>query len=241
MAAENFILDLSKYLFAGNLSDLTLTFGEKSWQIHKALACCHSTWFEKAVNSGFKESQSGVITLCDDPEFANAIDCMVSYFYKAGYNASQYDTSESLLHAQVATIADKYDCASLYKLATTSFAGTVYAVESNDWIAVATFIYDRTTTDSPAHQELRGLVVAAVAKRPSVLKSILQLEIESGLLCSTPDLATDLLLSRPYVSEMKDRAEYIFTCGKCQYAHVGSYMASRNSFLQGDACPHCGS
>jgi hypothetical protein len=166
---------------------------------------------------------------------------MVSYFYKAGYNASQYDTSESLLHAQVATIADKYDCASLYKLATTSFSGTVYAVESNDWIAVAAFIYDRTTTDSPAHQELRGLVVAAVAKRPSVLKSILQLEIESGLLRSTPDLATDLLLSRPYVSEMKDRAKYIFTCGKCQYAHVGSYMASRNSFLQGDACPHCGS
>ncbi|EDU44795.1 predicted protein [Pyrenophora tritici-repentis Pt-1C-BFP] len=212
MAAENFIRDLSKYLFAGNLSDLTLTFGEKSWQIHKALACCHSTWFEKAViiiiiifpfekavNSGFKESQSGVITLNDDPEFANAIDCIVSYFYNAGYNASQYDISESLLHAQVATMADKYDCASLYKLARTSFAGTVYAIESNDWIAVAAFIYNCTTTDSPAHQELRGLVVAAVAKRPSVLKSILQMEHESGLLRSTADLAIDLLLIRPYI------------------------------------------
>jgi hypothetical protein len=57
---------------------------------------------------------------------------MVTYFYKAGYNVSQYDTSESLLHAQVATIADKYDCASLYKLARISFADTVNAVESNN-------------------------------------------------------------------------------------------------------------
>jgi hypothetical protein len=33
-----------------------LTFGEKSWQIHKALACCHSIWFQKAVNIGFEAS-----------------------------------------------------------------------------------------------------------------------------------------------------------------------------------------
>ncbi|KAF2007552.1 hypothetical protein P154DRAFT_414539, partial [Amniculicola lignicola CBS 123094] len=199
IAAENFIHDLSGYLFAGNLSDLTLTFGEKSWQIHKALACCHSTWFQKAVTIGFEESESGVITLNDDPEFANAIDCMVSYFYKAGYNVSQYDTSESLLHAQVATIADKYDCASLYKLARTLFADTVNAVESDDWVAVAALIYDHTTTDLPAHKELRGLVVAAVANRPVVLKMILQLESTVGLLRSTADLATDLLLSGPYM------------------------------------------
>lgn len=43
---------------AGNLSDLTLKFGEKSWQIHKALACCHSKWFQKAVTIGFKVSNS---------------------------------------------------------------------------------------------------------------------------------------------------------------------------------------
>ncbi|KAI2481063.1 hypothetical protein Ptr902_08089 [Pyrenophora tritici-repentis] len=209
MAAENFIHDLSEYLFAGNFSDLTLTFGEKSWQIHRALACCHSIWFQKA------ESRSGVITLNDDPEFADAIDCMVSYFYKAGYNVSQYDTSESLLHAQVATIADKYDCASLYKLARTSFADTVNAVESNDWFAVAALIYDHTTTDLPAHEELRGLVVAAVANRPVVLKLILQLESTAGLLRSNADLATDLLLSGPYMSKIEDVAKYIFTCGKC--------------------------
>ncbi|OWY53981.1 hypothetical protein AALT_g11688 [Alternaria alternata] len=176
MAAENFIQDLSKCLCAGNFSDLTLIFGGKSWQIHKALVCCHSTWFDRAVNSSFKESQNGVITLTDDRKFSNAVDCMVSYFYKANYNVSQYDTSEPLLHAQVATIADKYDCTSLSKLARTSFANTVGDVESNDWVTVATFIYDHTAANSVAHQELRDLVVAAVAKRPGVLKSIIQLE-----------------------------------------------------------------
>ncbi|KAF2818317.1 hypothetical protein CC86DRAFT_399334 [Ophiobolus disseminans] len=230
MAAENFIHDLSGYLFAGNLSDLTLNFGEKSWQIHRALACCHSIWFQKAVNIGFEASgfSHGVITLNDDPEFADAIDCMVSYFYKAGYNVSQYDTSESLLHAQVATIADKYDCASLYKLARTSFADTVNAVESNDWFAVAALIYDHTTTELPAHEELRGLVVAAVANRPVVLKVILQLESTVGLLRSNADLATDLLLSGPYIQTgvTSKRHSYkvglvgSFSCPSCDGLHT---------------------
>ncbi|KAH7563633.1 plasma membrane calciumhypothetical proteintransporting atpase 2 [Bipolaris maydis] len=195
MAAENFIHDLSGYLFTGNLSDLTLTFGEKSWQIHKALACCHSTWFQKAVTTGFKESQCGVITLDDDSEFADAIECMVSYFYNVDYNVSQYDTSESLLHAQVANIADKYDCASLYKLARTSFANAVNAIEKNDWVAVATFVYNHTIIDWLPHRDLRDLVVATVANRPSVLKSILEMESTPGLLRSTLDLATDFLLT----------------------------------------------
>lgn len=185
-----------------------------------------------------------MITLNDDPDFANAIDCMVSYFYKASYNVSQYDTSESLLHAQVATIADKYDCASLYKLARTSFADTINAIGSDDWVAVAALIYDHTTTELPAHEELRGLVVAAVAKRPVVLSSILRLESTAGLLRSTADLATDLLLSGPYTSKIEDVAKRIFICGRCHYTHVGSrdcsYVASRSSFFQEKICPQCG-
>lgn len=169
---------------------------------------------------------------------------MVSYFYNASYNTSHYDTSESLLHAQVATIADKYYCASLYKLARTSFAKTVKAVESNKWVEVAAFIYDHATTELPAHKELRDLVIAAVTNRPLVLKVILQLESTEGLLRSNADLTTDLLLSGPYILKEVDVAKYIFTCGKCQYAHVGSrdcvYVASRNNFIVESACPQCG-
>ncbi|KAH8730762.1 hypothetical protein GQ44DRAFT_699808 [Phaeosphaeriaceae sp. PMI808] len=244
MATENFIRDLSGYLIPGNLSDLTLTFGEKSWQIHKALACSHSKWFQKAVTIGFEETKSGVITLNDDPDFANAIECMVSYFYKADYDVSQYDTSESLLHAQIATIADKYDCASLYKLARASFANTVNALKSDDWVAVAAFIYDHTITELPAHEELRGLVVAAVANRPVLLSSILQLEGTTELLRSTADLATDLLLSGLHTPKVKDVAEHMFICNDCHYAHAGSrdcsYVASQNILMDENVCPECG-
>ncbi|RMZ69840.1 BTB POZ domain-containing [Pyrenophora seminiperda CCB06] len=236
MAAENFINDLSRYLFAGNLSDLTLAFGEKTWQIHKALACCYSTWFQKAVTSGFKESQSGAITLNDEPEFANAIECMVSYFYNAGYDVSQYDTSGSLLHAQVAIIADKYDCASLYKLAKTSFAKVVNGIEKGDWVTVATFVYDHTTIDSLPYRDLRRLVTAAVANRPNVLKSILEMESTPGLLRSTLDLATDLLLSKHYKSNIEDVHKHIFQCGECLYAHVGSKECT---WVDREYCPIC--
>ncbi|KAF2177164.1 hypothetical protein K469DRAFT_604387, partial [Zopfia rhizophila CBS 207.26] len=231
------------YLIASNLSDLTLTFSEKSWQIHKALTYCHSKWFQKAVTIGFElSSYNGAITLNDDPKFTNAIDCMVSYFYKAGYNASQYDTSESLLHAQVTTIADKYDCASLYKLARTSFTNTVNAVKSDDWVTITAPIYDHTTTELPAHEELWGLVVAAVANHPAVLNSILRMESTVELLRSNADLATDLLLSGLHRLKTEDVAKHIFMCDNCHYAHARSrdcsFVASKDSL--GRVCPQCG-
>lgn len=57
---------------------------------------------------------------------------MVSYFYKAGYSATGYNTSECLLHAQVAIVADEYDCTSLYRIARDSFANTVKTVKTDD-------------------------------------------------------------------------------------------------------------
>ena len=64
---------------------------------------------------------------------------------------------------------------------------------SDDWAAIASFIYDHTTTEVPAHVELRGLAVAAVAGGHSVLKSTLRNEGIVELLRSNADLATDLL------------------------------------------------
>ncbi|KAH6134222.1 hypothetical protein HBI68_247100 [Parastagonospora nodorum] len=54
MDHENYIRDLS-YLLSGKLSDLTLNFGSKTWQIHKALAVCHSKWFQKALTGGLEQ------------------------------------------------------------------------------------------------------------------------------------------------------------------------------------------
>lgn len=169
---------------------------------------------------------------------------MVSYFYRAGYDASKYDVSESLLHAQVAIIADKYDCASLYKLAQISFASTVNAVESGDWVTIAGLIY-HYTIESPAHEELRWLVISSVANRPNVLESILGMESTVELLRSNADLATDILLNGMHKRKTEDNTRYIFFCDGCRYAHAGSRDCSRlvpdSRYEDGmGVCPRCG-
>ncbi|OAL01547.1 hypothetical protein IQ06DRAFT_316444 [Phaeosphaeriaceae sp. SRC1lsM3a] len=195
MDHENYIRDLS-YLLSGKLSDLTLNFGSKTWHIHKALTMCHSKWFQKALTGGLGEAESGIITLNDESEYADAVDCMVSYFYEAGYHASRYDTSEALLHAQVAILADKYDCQSLYILAKRSFGKSVQVVESDEWRLIAAFVYDFTTTEALAHREIRNVVITSVASRCYILRSILKNETVVDLLRSNAELATDLLLGR---------------------------------------------
>lgn len=187
----------------------------------------------------------------DDPAFADAIDCMVSYFYNAGYTASKYGTPESSLHAQVAIIADKYDCATLYKLAKIAFGDTVKTVEGDDWVAIAELIYDYTTTEAPAHADLRNSVIPAVAARPAVLQKTLQSERAVEVLRSNADLATDLLRFRvrgPSVNEQDD-AKGISWCPHCFYAHMGSptcsnvassTMTTPFTFGQSRFCGQCG-
>lgn len=140
---------------------------------------------------------------------------MVSYFYEAGYTASKYDTSEALLHAQVAILADKYDCTSLYRLAKTLFETSVQVVESDEWRGVAAFVYDFTTTEAPAHKKIRTIVISTVASRCYILKTTLQNGAVVELLRSNADLATDLLLGRRDGSMVKDVGEYNLTCDYC--------------------------
>jgi len=165
---------------------------------------------------------------------------MVSYFYNAKYDATGYNTPEPLLHAQVITIADKYDCASLNKLATKSFANTVQTVEGDDWAAVATIVYEHTTTDSSAHAALRSLVVAALAGRHSVLTTTLKNTNVVELLRSNADLATDLLLG----GLPENTQQHIFSCSGCHYVHVGRYdcpsVVSDNCYGVERLCPKCG-
>lgn len=185
-----------------------------------------------------------MITLEDEPEFADAVDCMVSYFYEAGYDATKYETPEPLLHAQVATIADKYDCASLYKLANTSFARSVRTVDNDGWGSTAGFIYDHTSTEVPAHVELRKIVVAAIIGRHSVLRSALHNETVVELLRSNADLATDLMLGGLHENRTGDASELIFVCDNCHYIHAGSRncssIVSPSDLSFGRLCPNCG-
>lgn len=180
----------------------------------------------------------------DDPEFADAIDCMLSYFHKAAYNVTKYDKPQSLIHAQVAIIADKYDCGSLYELASTSYAITVKTIKSNDWAVIAGSIYDHTSNEIPSHVDLRSLIVPAVSCHYSLLKSIPQNESVINILRSNADLATDLLLYM--MDSPKDRygSERLAICTRCCYVHVGSPDCVKIVFGEFDKnykiCPKCG-
>ncbi|CAI6227025.1 unnamed protein product [Periconia digitata] len=237
MSFENYVRDLA-YVKSGTFSDLVLELGEKSWQTHRVLAACHSECFRKALTSEFKESHTGSISLHDDPVYLNAIDCMVSYFHQAEYNCSDYTIPESLLHAQVAIIADKYICGSLYDLARTSFLKTIQEVDSRSWGVVAAFIYDYTTTAVAGHIELRDIVVGAVAGSHSVLQKTLKDSSITELLRSNADIATDLLLGGRHGSRAKDVSEHHFVCGYCYYSHSGSCMCPK--IMNRNVCPSCG-
>lgn len=187
-----------------------------------------------------------MVSLKDEPEFADAIDCMLSYFYRAGYDASRYDASTPLLHARVAIIADKYDCASLYKLAKTSLASSIGTAGVKDWVDIAALIYDYTTPDLPAHVELRGLVVHAVPGHPDISESFFRNESVEELLRSTADLGADLLLSRVQKVMPKNAwqaRQHIFTCDYCHYAHAGSSscpVVAHEEYGSVQTCPQCG-
>jgi hypothetical protein len=67
----------------GKYSDLTLVCGIKRYQVHRAVVCPRSEFFEGAVRHPFRESETGVIDLTeDDPE---AVEHMVNYFYHLDY------------------------------------------------------------------------------------------------------------------------------------------------------------
>jgi hypothetical protein len=168
---------------------------------------------------------------------------MVTFFYEASYTASKYKTSEALLHAQVAILADKYHCSSLYKFARLSFVKTVQTVGSDEWRGIAAFIYDFTTTESPAHLQIRNIVINTVTTRSPVLKSTLQNNGVVELLRSNADLATDLLLGRRHGSTANDASEYLCVCDHCHYSHFGPRDCPNVSSVDGSGvrlCPKCG-
>lgn len=189
-------------------------------------------------DASLKEKSSGAINLKDEPEFADAVDCMMEYFYRAGYDTAKYDASIPLLHARVAAIADKYGCASLYELAKTSLAGCIETAVVEDWVEIAALVYSCMTTELVAHKDLRSLVVLAVPGYLSVPESFSQHSSVEELLRSTADLGADLLLLRT----QRTVRLHIFTCDHCHYTHAGSagcsIVACDDSGLV-QSCPIC--
>lgn len=159
----------------------------------------------------------------------------MSYFYRASYEPTRYGVAIPLLHAQVAIIADKYVATSLWRLAVDALAVSIGAATVDDWVAIATLVYEYTTADSPVHKELRDLVVAATAR-----DGIFEDGTVEVLLRDQADLSTDMLVFRDRVDAARKLSQEIFTCDHCHYVHVGSRMCAEVAGVaQSKTCPRC--
>lgn len=182
-----------------------------------------------------QEKHSKKITLKDDPIFVNAIDCMISYFYAASYDVTKYDTSEALLHAQVAVMADKYACGSLFKLAQAQFGEAIKTAETEDWVLAATVVYEHTTSEASSHMELRELVAAAAA---GWTEAKLRAEIVLEILRSNAHLATDVALA---TFKAPVQFDIVMRCAYCKFSHFGSDKCPNTPsiYRYGWTCPSC--
>ncbi|OAL55999.1 hypothetical protein IQ07DRAFT_660303 [Pyrenochaeta sp. DS3sAY3a] len=238
MAAETYVRDIAQYFQSGVATDLTLIFGDRTRQLHKALVCCHSKWFQKAVNGRFEEATSGVITLMDNDQFLDAIDCMVTYFYQADYVTTALSKDAALFHAQVVIIANKYDCESLSSLAYTYFTNSVKEMDSKGWVDAASLIYNHATTDLQIHKDLRSWVTSSIPKFVDWQK-VLRMEKMIELLHLNKDLAIDLLRDGMIPRKRPDHAQATYKCRHCRYMHIGSSSCAITRESRFGDLPYC--
>jgi hypothetical protein len=95
-----------------------------------------------------------------------------------------------------------------------------------------------TTTEVPAHVELRDIVVGAAAGRHPVFQASLQNPNNVEIFRSNVELATDLLLGGRHRSRAKAVSEQHFVCGHCHYSHAGSHICP--NVVCKNVCPSCG-
>lgn len=166
---------------------------------------------------------------------------MVSFFYSADYTASKYGSSAPLLHAQVAIMADKYDCASLFALANKSLAHSIEGASVDDWVTIAALVYGSTTSSLAEHVALRKTVVEPATRNARADAAFFQHAGVEDLLRSSADLATDLLFSGARQVNARNQVSWIFVCDHCKFTHTGSRTCPNSAVdtFGKETCPDC--
>ncbi|KAK8023843.1 hypothetical protein PG993_011909 [Apiospora rasikravindrae] len=95
-----------EHLQSGKMSDVQLSCGDRTWNLHK-IVLCRSPFFKKAFTGGFKEANESHMTLEDtDPQDLNGV---ISYIY-TGKISSDLKKDESIeAYIRIFELGDFFD------------------------------------------------------------------------------------------------------------------------------------
>ncbi|KAL6167145.1 hypothetical protein ACJQWK_06591 [Exserohilum turcicum] len=200
-AKKQLMSSLKKSLASGQYSDLKITCGPDSYNVHKVIVCERAEFFARAIKFGGRESNNSTIDLPkDEPAI---IKLLIQYLYEGEYDHSLpnechshiketarfHDPAEQLVtHTKMYEIADKYNVVGLKDLVIEKFSRACEQFWYDTYFAIAAHRAYSTTPDND--RGLRDIVCKTIAQNMGAL--IKKPSVEA-LLTEFKGLARDLL------------------------------------------------
>ncbi len=219
--AQTVIEGLHRLYSEGKHTDLTITCGERRWQVHKALLCAQSEYFYKGCSGVLQEAQSNTISLHnDDPAMVNIL---IEHFYDKIPDdvATGNVLSRTDFYVGVHAIADKYCIDPLKKWA---FGKIEECVAGEDDPVSALHLAQKVYSAEPSI-DLRAEIIGKVRTHAKNFYSKEEtpeaLEMQTtfkSIMEQTPELAVDLAvdsIKRKVESDQATRSLWCEMCFEC--------------------------
>lgn len=241
----------------GRYSDLKVSCGKITWELHKAIVCSQCKFFAAACNSRPKvmsenrscwtksdvdqESRTSTIILLDD---ADAVHAMLQYLYKGTYDdypdpQENPDSAPGILfNVHVHAIAEKYELRALGREAAANFK--THASKAWKALEFADAIDQIFMTGQDACKDLRDIAVGLAAEHAQDLTTRAFGARFRQVLIEAPAFAAEIL-SRVVNAEPRpvfDSGEY--TCGSCRRRLKHEHLANVVGYTHWKQCHFCG-
>lgn len=186
---------------SSDYSDFRVLCGSDVYHVHKAVVCSQSEFFAAACKFG-QEAAEGQINLTEDGPAR--VKAMIQYLYCLEYDIPESENTEDkeglVFHAEMYSIADKYNIRGLKSLAQDLFQKSTKKTVVIKEFATAIRTVFETTVDED--RGLRDIVVEIMTKNMDLLD---EPEIKEAVK-ETSSLAFELLMKNRQVEKGPWRA-----------------------------------